>query len=341
MIHSLQNTGEYIGLRYIAKKIAEAIFLIFIVVTVNFFLIRYMPGDPVEHIIGEEEYLSLQQTNPARIEEIRAYYGLDKPLHQQYTIYLWKTAHLDFGDSFRTNTPVLETVLYRMQWTLALAIPATIIAGLLGGLAGLTAGWKKQGWFDLTASPAFLWILTIPGYCMAILTLIIFAFHFRFFPLGGFTSGGLTGFNKFIDVIWHMLLPVSVLVVSRTASNFMMMKSAVTLIQDEAYISTAVSKGLPEKKVVGLHLLKNVLVPYITSVCMQFGSILGGSMLVEVVFSWRGMGTLIYQSAASKDFPMIQTCFLFTTVCVVAFNLIADILCMFIDPRIKEGLLNE
>jgi peptide/nickel transport system permease protein len=327
--------------RYIAKKIAEAILLVFLVVTINFFLIRFMPGDPVMHIIGEEEYLTLQSSMPERIEEIRAYYGLDKSLFRQYTTYLWKTAQLDFGDSFRTNTPVLETVLYRTRWTLTLAIPSTIIAGILGGLAGLAAGWKKQGWFDLTASPIFLWISTIPGYCSAILALIIFAFQLKLFPLGGFTSGGLTGFDKFIDVIWHMILPMSVLVVSRMASNYMLMKSTVTLIRDEAYISTAIAKGLPERKVVVLHLLKNALCPYITSVCMQFGSILGGAMLIEIVFSWRGMGTLISQSATSKDFPMVQTCFLFTAVLIVAFNLIADILCMLVDPRIKEGMVNE
>jgi peptide/nickel transport system permease protein len=326
---------------YLTKKIIEAIFLSLLAVTINFFLVRFMPGDPVMHIIGEEEYLSLQQTNPQRIEEVRAEYGLDKTIFQQYATYLWKTAHLDFGDSIRTNTPVLETVLYRMRWTLILAIPTTIIAGLLGGLAGLVAGWKKQGRFDLTASPLCLWISTIPGYCSAILVLIFFAYELKLFPLGGFTSGGLSGFDKFIDVIWHMILPLFVLIMSRTASNYMLMRSTVTLIRDELYVSTAVSKGLPEKIVVGLHLLKNALCPYITYICMQFGSILGGTMLVEVVFSWRGMGTLIYQSIGSKDFPMIQTCFLFSAVCIIFFNLIADILCMRIDPRIKEGMISE
>ena len=300
------------GFRYVARRIAEAIFLVLLAVTINFFLVRYMPGDAVMHIIGEEEYLTLQSSNPARIEEIRVEYGLDKPLYRQYTTYLWKTAHLDFGDSYRTNTPVLQTVLYRMRWTLTLAIPTTIIAGLLGGIAGLIAGWKKQGWFDLVASPLFLWISTIPGYCLAIVALLIFAFQLKLFPLGGFTSGGLTGFDKFVDVLWHMILPLCVLVLTRTASNYMLMKSTVTLIRDEAYISTAVAKGLSEKKVVLRHLLKNALSPYITHICMQFGSILGGTMLVEIVFSWRGMGSLISQSATSKDFPMVQTCFLLT-----------------------------
>jgi len=329
------------GLRYIAKKIAEAIFLIFIVVTLNFFLIRFMPGDPVMHIIGEDEYLRLESSAPEVIEEVRASYQLDKSFFQQYTTYLWKTAHLDFGNSYRTKTPVLETVLFRMRWTLTLAIPATIIAGLLGALAGLAAGWRKQGWFDLTASPFFLVFLTIPTYCLAIILLLIFAFKWGLFPIGGITSGGLTGFAKFVDVLKHMVLPISVIIFHKTASNYMLMKSTVALIKDESYISTAVSKGISERKVVGLHLLKNSLCTYITYICMQFGTILAGSMMVEIVFSWKGMGTLIYESVNAKDFPMLQTCFLFLAVCVVAFNLIADILCMLIDPRIKEGLVNE
>ena len=327
--------------RYIVKKIIEAVLLVLCVVTLNFFLIRFMPGDPLMHIIGEEDYLTLLQTVPERLDELRTYYGLDKTLPEQYINYIWKTANLEFGYSFRTGLPIMDTILYRMQWTLTLAIPATIIAAILGGLTGMAAGWRKQGWFDMTASPIFLFIKSCPAYCIAILVLIIFAFELKWFPLGGYTSGGLSGFDKFIDVIWHMILPIGVIVISRTASNYMLMKNTVTLIKDEPYISTAISKGIPEKKVVAIHMLKNALCPYVTSLCMQFGSILGGVMLVEIVFSWRGMGTLISQAASGKDFPMIQTCFLITSICIVASNLIADILCMFIDPRVKDGLVNE
>jgi peptide/nickel transport system permease protein len=327
-------------LRYFARKIAEAVLLIFVIITLNFFMIRFMPGDPLLHLLGEEEYLRLEQSEPETLAEIRAYYGLDQSYIVQYGNYLWKTAHGDFGNSYRTNYPVSKTILYRVRWTLLLAIPATILAGVLGALTGLLAGWKKRGWFDLTFSPIFLVITTVPAYCIAIVALMVFAFQLKLFPLGGYTIGGLSGWAKLVDVVWHMLLPLSILILNKTASNYLMMKSTVTQIKNEAYISTAISKGLSEKKVILRHLFKNALGPYITVVCMQFGTIFSGTMLVEIVFSWRGMGNLVAQSASTSDFPMIQASFLLVAVCVVVFNLIADILCMLIDPRIKEGMLN-
>ena len=133
-----------------------------------------------------------------------------------------------------------------------------------------------------------------------------------------------------------MTLPLMILVVLRTSSYYMLMKSTVQSIRDEEYITVARSKGFTQGQVLRRHVLKNALCPYLTSVCMQFGHILGGSMLVEVVFSWKGMGTLIYDSVNTKDFPMLQTCFLFIGICVVLFNLLADILNMCIDPRIRE-----
>ena len=133
-----------------------------------------------------------------------------------------------------------------------------------------------------------------------------------------------------------LTLPLMILVVLRTASYYMLMKSTVQTIRDEEYITVARSKGFTQGQVLRRHVLKNALCPYLTSVCMQFGHILGGSMLVEVVFSWKGMGTLIYDSVNTKDFPMLQTCFLFIGICVVLSNLLADILNMCIDPRIRE-----
>ena len=323
---------------FLAGRIAESVLIVFCIVTLNFFLIRFMPGDPVMHIIGEEEYYNLEVYAPQVIEEIRAEYDLDKSLGEQYLTYLGKTARLAFGNSYRPKTPILETVLVRMQWTLCLAIPATVLAALLGGVLGMKAGWKPGGRLDLTASPIFLVISTIPTNCLAILFLIGFAFKAGWFPIAGITSGGLSGFAKALDILHHMALPMMVLVLYKTASNYMLMKSTVSLLREEEYVSTAVSKGLSQGKVLSRHVLKNALCPYLTSVCMQFGGMLAGSMMTEIVFSWKGMGTLIYNSVNTKDFPMLQTCFLFISICVVAFNLIADLLYMAVDPRVKEGM---
>ena len=322
----------------LGKRLLEALFIIFCIITINFILIRFMPGDPVVHIIGEDEYLRLESEAPEVIEEVRQEYGLDQPLWVQYVTYLNKTLHLDFGNSYRTKLPVLETVAFRMRWTLLLTIPAIVLSALLGGWLGLRAGWRKGGPLDTICSPIMLLLNTIPTNCMAMIFLLVFAFRMGKFPISGITSGGLSGLAKALDILWHMTLPLAVLVLLRTSSYFMLMKSTVQTVRDEEYIAVARSKGFSQEQVLLRHVLKNALCPYLTSVCMQFGHILGGSMLVEVVFSWKGMGTLIYDAVNSKDFPMLQTCFLFIGICVVAFNLLADVLNLLIDPRTRgEG----
>ncbi|MCI6363650.1 ABC transporter permease [Intestinimonas butyriciproducens] len=319
----------------LVKRLLEALFIVFCIITINFVLVRFMPGDPVVHIIGEDEYLRLEAEAPEVIEEVRRDYGLDQPLWVQYVTYLNKTVHLDFGNSYRTKLPVLETVMFRMRWTILLAIPAILISALLGGWLGLRAGWRKGGLLDTVCSPIMLLLNTIPTNCMAIIFLLVFAFRMWLFPISGITSGGLTGLAKAIDILWHMALPLAVLALLRTSSYYMLMKSTVQTIRDEEYIAVARSKGFSQEQVLLRHVLKNALCPYLTSVCMQFGHILGGSMLVEVVFSWKGMGTLIYDAVNTKDFPMLQTCFLFIGICVVLFNLLADVLNLIIDPRTR------
>ena len=320
----------------IGRRLAESLFIIFCIITINFMLIRFMPGDPVVHIIGEDEYFRLESEYPERIEEVRREYGLDQSLAKQYVTYLNKTLHFDFGNSYRIKTPVLETVLFRMQWTLLLAVPAIVISALLGGWLGLRAGMRPGGKFDTISSTIMMIINTVPTNALAIILLLVFAFQMGKFPISGITSGGLSGWAKTVDVAWHMVLPLSVLVILRTSSYFMLMKSTVKSIRDEEYVTVARGKGFSMGEVRRRHVLKNALCPYITSVCMQFGHILGGSMLVEVVFSWKGMGMLIYDSVNAKDFPMLQTCFLFIGVCVVVFNLIADGINLLIDPRTRK-----
>lgn len=320
----------------IGKTIVESVVIVLSIVTLNFFLIRFMPGDAVMHIIGEDEYQRLVSTDPEAVEAIRASYGLDRSLPEQYAAYLGKILHLDFGNSYRTKSPVMETVLFRMSWTLALAVPATILAALIGGILGLLAGYRSSPRFDFGVSGAMLVLLGIPANCLAILFLLLFSFRLGWFPIGGLTSGGLSGVGKLIDILWHMVLPMSVLTLLKIPSDFMLMKSTVSSLKDEEYLIVARSRGFTRIRVLRRHLLKNTLCPYLTSLCVQFGQILAGSMLVEVVFSWKGMGTLIYDSVNGKDFPMLQTSVLFICICVVICNILADILNQLIDPRLRE-----
>lgn len=321
------------------KKAVIAILTVYVVITVSFLMVRFMPGDPLVHLVGQERYYELLEDAPAELERIAERYGLNDTLWEQYVSYLKSTVTLDFGIAYSNKQPVLDNVLERAGWTLVLSVPTFILGGLLGAALGVLAGWKPGGLFDKISTPIMLFLNTVPTNCIGILFLVAFAFKLGWFPVNGMTSGGLSGLAKAADILWHAALPLTLLVLFRTAGNFLLMKSNVSQIRGEEYITTAYSKGLGERKVLFVHVVKNAMLPFVTSLCMQFGGLLSGSMILEVIFGWRGMGNLFYTAVSSRDFPTAQLCFMISAVCIVAGNLLGDVVIAAIDPRIKEGLL--
>ncbi|MCI6956019.1 MAG: ABC transporter permease [Candidatus Faecousia sp.] len=322
--------------RILINRVLISIGTIFLIITISFFLVNSMPGDPLVNIMGDEEYYKVKNSNPELLTEIAEKYGLNDSLPQRYFKYLKSILTLDFGYSYVKNQPVLDVVLYRLKWTLLLAVPATILSALIGGWLGIAAGWNSGGALDRVMTPVALVMNTIPTNCVAILVLAIFAYRLRWFPVSGMTSGGLAGWAKARDVLWHMALPLLVMVLSRSCGNFIHMKSYVTQIKSEEYILTAKAKGVKRSRILRRHVLKNCFLPYITVLCMQFGHIVSGSIMVEVVFTWVGMGDMMNSSISSSDFPMMQLCFLITAVCMVLSSIAADVLYVVFDPRIEE-----
>ena len=326
-------------LRRTVNKTLLAVLTIYIVITISFLMVRFMPGDPLEHLIGQERYFELMRDSPAELERIAARYGLNDTLWVQYKNYIKSILTLDFGIAFSNSQPVLDNVLYTASWTLILSVPTFILGSLLGSVLGIAAGWKKGGRFDRIVTPIMLFIDTVPSNCIGIIFLVVFAFKLGWFPINGMTRGGLEGFAKFIDIIWHAALPLILLVMFRTSGNFMLMKSNISQISNEDFIITAYSKGLSDNKVLYRHVVRNAMLPFVTSLCMQFGSLLSGSMMLEVIFGWKGMGNLFYTAVSSRDFPTAQLCFIISAVCTVFGNLLSDVVIAVIDPRIKEGMI--
>ena len=322
--------------KIIINRILISIGTIFLIITISFFLVNSMPGDPLVNIMGDEEYYKVKNSNPELLTEIAEKYGLNESLPQRYFKYLKSILTLDFGYSYVKNQPVLDVALYRLKWTLLLAVPATILSAFIGGWLGIAAGWNSGGALDRIMTPLALVMNTIPTNCVAIIVLAIFAYRLRWFPISGMTSGGLVGWAKARDVLWHMALPLLVMVLSRSCGNFIHVKSYVTQIKSEEYILTATAKGVKRSRILRRHVLKNCFLPYITVLCMQFGHIVSGSIMVEVVFTWVGMGDMMNSSISSSDFPMMQLCFLITAVCMVLSNIAADVLYVVFDPRIEE-----
>lgn len=319
---------------FLAKKMLEYFCILLLVVSINFLLIHLMPGEPLLHILGEEDYYYLLYEQPERLAAIEAAYGLKASLWSQYIQYVKSISSLDFGTSFVQQGTVLEIILRHLRWTLTLVLPAIVIAAVLGILLGGYAGWMRGGRIDTIFSFLSTALYTVPENSVAILLLVVFSYQLGWFPVGGIRSGLETGWGAGMDTVWHMILPLSVLVLYKTVYNFFIMKSSVVEIRGEEYITTAYAKGLSAVAVFWRHGLKNALLPYLTVLCLQFGHAVAGTMLLEVVFSWQGMGILIYQSVLAKDIPVLQGCFVLLSIGVLGFNFLADLLYVIWDPRI-------
>ena len=322
----------------ILKRLVISVVTVYVIITLSFLMIRFMPGDPLEHLVGQERYFDLMYDNPEELERIAEKYGLNAPLWQQYLRYLKSTVTLDFGIAYSNKKPVLENVLNRAHWTLILSVPTYILGGLFGAVLGVIAGWRPGKLFDRILTPIMLFLHTVPTNCIGVIFLVTFAFKAGWFPVNGMLTGTTEGWARVLDIAWHAALPLLLLVLFRTSANFLSMKSNVSQASGEEYAVTAFAKGLSSGEVLRRHVVKNALLPYVTTLCMQLGSLLSGSMILEVIFGWKGMGQLFYTAVNSRDFPTAQLCFLISAACIVAGNLLGDILIALIDPRIREGL---
>lgn len=303
-----------------------------LILALHFVLIHMMPGDPLVHLLGEEGYYRLSTENPGELDKIRDKYGLNGATSEKFIIHLSGVLKGDLGFSYHYGMPVTRVILGKMKWTLVLLLPSVLISSFLGGWLGAVSGWTPRGTIARVLTPLFMFIYSIPGYCLGFL-LLIAAFHTDFMPLGGVA----TSFQLDIrEVIGHMMLPMVVIVLHSTAFKFIIMKNAVLQEAGEGYVLTAISKGLDGSEIMLGHVMKNALPPFVTVVAMNLGFIVGGSLVVEMIFSWQGMGMLIYDAVFSRDYPLLSGSFLIICICVILANALADILCRLLDPRVGD-----
>jgi len=305
---------------------------LFLIITLIFLIPRMMPGDPFMSILGEEVYYK----SPDLVKELKSQYGLDRPLPEQYLTYLKSMSQGDLGYSFHYMQPVRDVISFKLKWTLGILVPALILGALLGILAGSMAGWKGGG-LDSALTLGTLFVYSMPHYWLAMIAVMIFAFYLDLFPLSGITEGGLAGLEKLKDILWHMTLPMSVLTLFGATYNYFIMRSSVLQVSGEGFVLAARAKGLSERSVLLRHVLRNALLPLITVIALDFGFMVSGALLVEIVFSWGGMGTLIYDAVMARDYPLLHGSFLVTAVFVLAANFLADVLYAVFDPRLRGG----
>jgi len=316
----------------IRKAIAASI-TIFAIVCVNFLIFRMVPGDPIRMMFRDPRVTAEQ------MQLVREKFGLDKPLWGQFICYLRELFQGNLGISFWQKRPVLEVIADRIPQTLLLVVTALAIAVILGTILGAIAGWKTGTKVDSFILSISLILYSVPTFCMGIIFLLIFAFHLAIFPLGGISTpaSGLTGFGYWKDVLWHMFLPAVSIVLWYGGEYVLLTRSSMQDVLDQDYITTARAKGLKESAVLRNHALRNALLPVVTITGVNLAFAVAGIIEAETVFSWPGVGRLVYDAVMKRDYPLLQGTFLVFAVAVVLANLVVDLIYGYIDPRIKVG----
>jgi peptide/nickel transport system permease protein len=314
---------------FIIKRILQYVPLILGVVIIIFLLVHMAPGDPTYILVGEisdEEF----------IRAARARLGLDKPLHEQFLIYIYNVLRGDLGYSYLRSTTVSSLVLSRIPATLLLVLTAMFISALIGIILGAIAAARK-GVIDLSLSMLSLVGISIPYFWLAQILLIVFAVTLGLFPIGGMISirENYQGIQYILDVMHHLALPATTLAIFNIAYTTKITRGSVLEALTQDYIITARSKGIPERRVIFKHALRNALIPVVTYTGLNTGALLVGAILTETVFSWPGMGSLLYDSIRLRDYPVILGIFIYGSIMVITANMIVDILYGILDPRVR------
>ena len=319
------------------RKFLRYIITFLAMIALIFFISHLMPGSPLKNILGEETYFRMLSQNPETLEELNKEYGLNRPLVEQFIIYLTALLNVDLGYSYKYRQPISELILFSLKWTLLLLLPSTVLGAMLGAFFGALTGWNHRSGLDSIFTSWLLFVYSMPHYWLAMLFVLVFAFHLDLLPLSGICSAGFQGFQRLVDILVHMALPVSVLTSLNVSYNYLIMRGSVVQIMGEGFVLAARAKGLMERDVLFRHVLRNAMLPLVTVIALDFGFMVSGALLVEIVFSWGGMGTLVYDAVLARDYPLLHGSFLVIACCVLAANFLADVLYVVLDPRIRAG----
>jgi peptide/nickel transport system permease protein len=318
--------------RWLAGKAVTALLTLIFVIVFNFFLFRVM-GDPTNQLAR------LPQASPEEIQELRSAYGLDKPLVGQFADYAGDTVRLDLGISQKTRRPVWTEIKEALPWTLLLVGTGTVLATLIGAWLGIVAATRRGSRTDGSLLGFSLFTYAAPEYWIGIILILLFAVAIPIFPAGlQMTPGSdLTGIDRVLDVAEHLVLPATAMTLMLLGQYFVIMRSSMVDVLTEDFITVKRATGLSWPRVVRRHAVPNALLPVVTISAIYFGLVMGGAVTIETIFSWPGLGELSYDAINDKDFPVLQGTFLVFSVSVVFFNLLADCLYFFLDPRVQQA----
>jgi ABC-type dipeptide/oligopeptide/nickel transport system permease component len=318
------------GADYVIKRTAFAVITIFVAITLNFVLFRALPGDTIANLA------KVPGATPQLRAELTEEFGLDRSKWEQYWIYLGQLAHLNLGVSFSSTEPVTTELGRALKNTLPMVFLGTLFAIVFGTLTGIVAAWKRRTVLDHGSVSVALIFYSLPTHWLGLMLLLATA---GLLPRGGREDEFLfepTFFEHMVDVGTHMLLPALTLGLVLYGQYTLVTRSAMLETLGEDFILTARAKGLRDRTIVRTHAFRNAMLPVMTLIALSLGYIVAGSILIETVFSWPGVGLLVSRSVERRDWPVLQGTFLVLTVSVVFFNYVVDLLYFRLDPRITS-----
>lgn len=318
-------------LRFIIKRLAVSVLLLFIVITLVFAFIHLMPGDPVLSMLGVDS-----NPDPVTVARIRTELGLDQPVLIQYLNYLKGILHLDLGNSYSEKIPVLQAMASRFPRTLELAAVSLALACLLGVPLGIIAAARRGKGSDLLFTTAASVGTAIPVYVLGYLLVAVFALNLFKLPIHPLPASGFTAFSKNPALhIAKIILPSVTLALGSAASIMRTTRSSMLDAMGAESVRPLRAKGLSKGQVIRRHVIRNALIPVVTIIGLQLGNLIGGTVLCETVFNWPGVASLLVKAINHRDYPLIQGCVLLISMVYIFTNMVVDILYGVLDPRVR------
>ena len=317
--------------KFILKRLLSGLLTIFIVFSLNFLLIRLAPGDPVSTIMGKET------NNPEMRQALMEKFGLDKPLYVQYYKTLAQTVKGDLGTSYIYNRPVSDMVVEKLGNTILLVVSAAILALIIGTSMGIYAARHEGSLIDSIFSGLCYVLNAVPSFWLGLMMIILFASRLNWFPTNGMINAraGYTGVQYLLDVLYHMVLPLTTLVLVNLPAYFRISKSSVLQVSNEDFITTFRATGMSEKKIFKKYVFRNAILPVVTVFGISMAFVITGVSLIETVFSWPGMGRLTLTAITQRDYPTLTGIYFIMSVMVAVTMIIVDIVYAMLDPRIR------
>lgn len=329
-------------LRAFGRRIGFYLLAAWAAITMNFFIPRLMPGDPTDSIINQFRLVSGgREMSPEAVASIRTLFGDPRVnMFEQYFDYLGSLARFDLGISVsRFPVPVSELIATGLPWTLMLAGTGTIISFIIGISLGIFAGWRPGGTFDSVVTPAAMLTVAIPYFWIALLAVWGLSFGLGLFPIaGGYDASVPFGSLEFYtSIVEYGALPLATIVFSSFGGWLLGMRNMTVTTINEDYVQLAKAKGLPTRRIIAHYAARNAILPSFTSFALSLGAIIGGALMTEMVFSYPGIGFLLFDAIEKRDYPVMQGVFLMVSLATLAANFIADSLYVLIDPRTREA----